>query len=159
MSITKREGRMPRTLEESRDLFDAFVNDRFRSLMAGESPFERVFEGRSRPMRIEEYVDGNESVIRAELPGIDPERDVEISVDDGVLSIRASREERSEEKRPDGYRTEFHYGSLVRSFRLPDRVSGDDVRATYTDGILEVRVSMPPEPEAKPPHKIAISRS
>lgn len=155
MTLTRHERPTLRSLEGlgTRDLFDALMS---RSLLAGEDLFDRTFDGNSRLMRIEEFTEGDESVIRAELPGVDPDKDVDITVDGGVLRITASREESSEEKRPDGYRSEFRYGTLVRSFRLPAGVSEDDVKATYKDGILEVRVPTPPEPEAA--HKVAVGR-
>lgn len=161
MSITKREHHVPRNSEGPSvgDLFDVLVSDRLRGLMGGEGLFERAFDGGSRLMRIEEYTDDGETVIRAELPGIDPEKDVDVSVEDGMLRIRASREERSEEERPDGYHSEFRYGTLLRGLRLPDGISEDDVRATYKDGILEVRVPTPSEPEVKAPRKIAVNRA
>ena len=79
-------------------------------------------------------------VVRAELPGIDPDRDVEISVQDNVLTIRGERrmEERTEE---DGaYRLESRYGSFERSVLLPRGVKEGDISATYENGILEVVV-------------------
>jgi HSP20 family protein len=93
-------------------------------------------------MRMEEFVDGDTYVVRAELPGVDPEKDVEITVDDGLLTISAERhEERTEgEEGMAGYRSEFRYGSYRRSLTLPVGVTADDVAATYADGILEVRV-------------------
>ncbi|GAB7006649.1 hypothetical protein JCM18899A_41220 [Nocardioides sp. AN3] len=160
MSIIKREQHTPRTLEGlwGRDFFDAFLNDRLRGLMAGDGPFERIFDNGGRLMRTEEFVEDGEIVVRAELPGLDPQKDIEIMFEDGVLRLSASREERSEEERPDGYHSEFHYGSFVRSFALPEGVSAEQVRATYKDGILEVRVPNPPAPAAKPPEKVAVSR-
>jgi HSP20 family protein len=160
MSITKRERQAPRTIETPPvgDLFDVLVSDRLMSLMGGDSIIERAFEGAGRPMRVEEFVDGGDAVIRAELPGVDPDKDVTVSVEDGVLRICATREERAEEDLPDGYRSEFRYGTLVRSFRMPEGVSEDRVRATYKDGILEVRVPTPPAPKAEHPHKITIRR-
>jgi HSP20 family protein len=106
----------------------------------------RPFAG-SQVMRVEDYVEGNQYVLRAELPGIDPEKDVELTVDNGVLTIKA---ERREEKKEDG-RSEFRYGSFTRSVTLPTGAEEDDVTATYGDGILEVRVGIreAKEPEAK----------
>ena len=108
-------------------------------------------------MRVEEFVDGDALVVRAELPGLDPDKDVELTISDGVLHIRAEREERSEHKGKEGYRTEFRYGSLQRSVPLPAGTKDEDVKASYHDGILEVRV---PVGEAKvTATKVAISRS
>ena len=92
-------------------------------------------------LRVEEFADGDDFVIRSEIPGIDPERDVELTIDDGVLRISARREERSEHKDKDGFRSEFRYGTFVRSVVLPRGVNEDDVKASYKDGILEIRIA------------------
>jgi HSP20 family protein len=91
-------------------------------------------------MRIEEFLDGDTLVVRAELPGIDPDKDVELTITEGVLQMRARREEKSEHKSKDSYHSEFHYGSFVRSFRLPEGTKEEDVQASYRDGILEIRL-------------------
>jgi HSP20 family protein len=91
-------------------------------------------------LRVEEYVEDDVLVIRAELPGIDPDEDVEITIADGTLHIRARRQEKTEHKGKEGYRSEFRYGSYARSMPLPVGTKEDDVQATYDDGILEIRV-------------------
>jgi len=91
-------------------------------------------------LRVEEFVEGNTLVVRAELPGIDPDKDVELTITDGVLQVRAHREEKSEHKGRDSYRSEFRYGSFVRSVPLPEGMKEEDVKASYLDGILEIRV-------------------
>ena len=114
--------------------------------------------GEPMPMRIEEFVDGSDMVVRAELPGLDPDKDVTITVGDGLLTIAAQRREESEqgEKGKPGYRSEFRYGSMRRVLRLPHAVH-DDVKATYADGILEVRVAN--AAEAHTPHQVPITRT
>jgi len=106
--------------------------------------FEPEFTGSW--MRVEEFVDGDKLVVRAELPGLDPDKDVELTISDGVLHVRAERQEKWEEKTKEGYRSEFHYGSFQRSVPLPVGTKEEDVTANYTDGILEVRI---PVGEAK----------
>ncbi len=108
-------------------------------------------------MKVEEFRDGDTLVVRAEMPGIDPDNDVEITVSDGMLHLRAER--RSETKSDDrkGYRSEFRYGSFARSVRLPAGAGEDDVKASYNDGILEVRV--PIDERSNGAKKIPISRS
>lgn len=91
-------------------------------------------------IRIEEYSDGNALIVRAELPGIDPDRDVELSVADGVLHIRATRENSGERLAVEGFRTEFHYGTFMRSIALPAGAYEHEIKATYSNGILEVRI-------------------
>jgi HSP20 family molecular chaperone IbpA len=115
-------------------------------------PLMRPFAG-AQVMRVEDYVEEGQYVLRAELPGIDPDKDVDITIDNGVLTIKA---ERREEKKDAG-RSEFRYGAFTRSTTLPTGADQDDVSATYSDGILEVRVGIKPEtkPEAK---RIAIAK-
>ena len=93
--------------------------------------------------RLEETIRDNRYVIRAELPGLDPENDIEVTVDGSILTIRAER--RQQDKGP--YRSEFRYGSLARAVTLPASVDAADVTARYDKGVLEVSV---PVPEVKP---------
>jgi HSP20 family molecular chaperone IbpA len=88
--------------------------------------------------RVEEAVQDNGYVIRAELPGLDPGKDIEVTVDGRTLTIRAER--RQEDSGP--YRSEFRYGSLTRSVRLPAKVDPGDVTARYDKGVLEVSLPM-----------------
>lgn len=91
-------------------------------------------------LRIEEIRSDGTLTIRAEMPGIDPASDVDIEVLEGVLTISAERRERHEDTDEGAYRSEFHYGSFMRQIQLPVGCTPDDIEATYTDGILEVRV-------------------
>ncbi|HEX6197116.1 MAG TPA: Hsp20/alpha crystallin family protein [Jiangellaceae bacterium] len=89
-------------------------------------------------IRCEEFTRDGQYVLRAELPGIDPESDVEISVKNGVLTIHGERKEEEHE----GSRTEFRYGAFTRSLTLPAGADEDDVTAVYEKGILEVSVGL-----------------
>jgi HSP20 family protein len=102
-------------------------------------------------LKLEEYWDDGTLVLRTEVPGVDPSKDLEVTVAEGVLRVHAHREEKAERKNKDHYRSEFRYGELTRTVRLPEGVSGDDVKATYGDGVLEIRIPVPTEkePEAK----------
>ena len=97
-------------------------------------------------LRIEEFTEGDHQVVRAELPGIDPEKDVEITVTGDVLHLRAERQEKSETKK-EGYRSEFRYGSFERTFPLPKGTDPDTIEADYADGILTVKVPVPVDKE------------
>jgi HSP20 family protein len=92
------------------------------------------------PLKVEEFRDGDELVVRAEMPGIDPDRDVEIDVMDHLLRIKAERRRETKIEEKDHYRSEFQYGSFTRVVPLASGASRKDVKATYHDGILEVRV-------------------
>jgi HSP20 family protein len=85
--------------------------------------------------------DGDDAVVRVELPGIDVDKDVNVEVDDGCLVIHGEhRDEHAEEK--DG-RTlrEIRYGSFRRSFQLPTHVNSEAISASYDTGVLTVRVA------------------
>ena len=86
--------------------------------------------------RLEEAIRDNRYVIRAELPGLDPENDIEVTVDGRILTISAERHQQGAGPQ----RSEFRYGSLARAVRLPDRVDPADVTARYEKGVLEVSV-------------------
>ena len=90
-------------------------------------------------LKVEEFQEDGKLVVRAEMPGIDPDKDVEITVTDHTLHLRAERRSESKTEDKKGFRSEFHYGSFSRSIPLPAGATEDDVKATYTDGILEVR--------------------
>jgi HSP20 family protein len=79
-------------------------------------------------------------VVRAELPGIDPAKDVDITVEDGVLMIRGERRHEEKAEEESYYRFESSYGSFQRSVPLPRDVKTDDIAASYENGILEVVV-------------------
>jgi HSP20 family protein len=91
-------------------------------------------------VRVEEFEDDHDFVVRAEVPGIDPDKDLDIHVSDHTLHIEAEREETKEFKETGRYRSEFRYGNYTRTVPLPAAAHGDDVKATYKDGILEVRM-------------------
>jgi HSP20 family protein len=118
----------------------------------------RPFFGFEDRLRIEEELTDDTMVVRAEMPGIDPDKDVEITVDEGMLHIKAERRSETKEEKEGRVRSEFHYGSYERTMRVPSETNVDDVTASYKDGILEVRVPYKVPTEA-PPRKVAISRT
>jgi len=92
-------------------------------------------------------------VLRAELPGIDPEQDVAVSVENDLLTIRGERREETKEK----HRREFHYGSFRRTVSLPKGADPEKITASYNDGVLEVRV--PTTAEETPTMRIPVQRA
>jgi HSP20 family molecular chaperone IbpA len=103
-------------------------------------------------VRVEDFVEEGTYVLRAEMPGIDPDKDLALSIQDNLLTIRGER--REEEK--DKHRHEFHYGAFTRTVQLPSGVKPEDVTATYVDGILEVRI--PGAAEKKEPVTVPVAR-
>jgi HSP20 family molecular chaperone IbpA len=89
-------------------------------------------------IRLEDQMEDGHYVIRAELPGIDPTKDVDITVRNGQLTIKAERTEKQEAKG----RSEFSYGSFVRTVTLPVGANEEDINATYDKGILTVSVAV-----------------
>ena len=106
---------------------------------------------------IDMRVDGPDVVITVELPGVDVEKDVDIEVADGRLTISGERADRTEQRGEDGrvLVRELRYGSFRREFALPDGVGADQVEASYDQGLLEVRVREVTKPVV-PPQKVSI---
>ncbi len=117
----------------------------------------RPLFGRFEPMRIEQELNDDTLVVRAELPGIDPDKDVEITLDEGVLRIKAERRGETKEEKDGTFRSEFRYGSFERAVRVPKETVMDDVIASYKDGILEVRCPYKVPTEAAP-RKVEVTR-
>lgn len=98
-------------------------------------------------IRVEQYVEEGHFVVRAELPGFDPEKDVTLTAADGVLKIRAAREQ---QKRENGH-SEFHYGQFDRLIGLPAGAKEQTAVAKYGAGVLEVSFELG-EPEEAATH-------
>lgn len=109
-------------------------------------------------LRLEQSVSDDTMTIRAELPGVDPDKDVDITLDDDVLRIRAERRDEKKEEVEGRTRSEFHYGSFERRVRVPRGVGIDDIKATYKDGILEVVLPCKVSTDQQP-RKVAIERT
>ncbi|MFZ3453105.1 Hsp20/alpha crystallin family protein [Arthrobacter sp. 7Tela_A1] len=109
-------------------------------------PMRRFIEGDwdVPAFRVEEYRDGDNMVVRAELPSVDPEKDLDVTVTEGSLRIHGERRESAEHKARTGYRSEFKYGSFTREIPLPPGAAQENVSASYNDGVLEVRVPLQP---------------
>jgi len=103
------------------------------------------------------YENGDSLVLKAELPGIDPD-DVEIRVEDNTLYLKGERKPEKDVKEQNYHRIERSYGTFARSFSLPNSVDADKVVANYKDGVLTL--TMPKKEEAKPKTiKINVSKA
>ena len=91
-------------------------------------------------------------VLKADLPGLD-ESDVNIEVEDNVLTVSGERNAEHEDKREGYVRVERAYGSFRRSLTLPEGVDPEAVKARFDKGVLEVSI---PKPEERKPRKVAI---
>jgi HSP20 family protein len=117
-----------------------------------ESPWTVLRPVTHQPMRLEDYVKDHRYVVRAELPGIDPEKDLEVTVSKGVLTISATRHEETEAK----HLSEFRYGTFTRSLALPAGADEDHIQASYDKGVLEVVVSIRDQEAAKAQKRIPV---
>jgi|GEM_PF-4362135 len=115
-------------------------------------PFKSPFASDEHAIRIEEYLNGDVYTVRAEIPGVDPDRDIEIGVERGHLTLAAERTEQF----VDGKRSEFHYGYLTRTVPLPEGIAEDEITADYVDGVLTV--SAPVRGTTATRRKVTINR-
>jgi HSP20 family protein len=92
------------------------------------------------------YETGDELVVKAAVPGVDP-KDVEISVDDDILSIKGSFEQRDEVNDEGWLRRELRYGNFQRQLRLPPTVDAEKAQAHFEHGVM--KLTLPKKPEAR----------
>lgn len=121
--------------------------------------FDEAFRGVSRPAEDDWALGGSWApavdiferegniVLQAELPGVDP-KDVDIRVENNVLTLRGERKWDNEVKRESYHRVERAYGAFSRSFTLPTIVETEKIKAEYKEGLL--RVTLPKKEEARP---------
>ncbi len=107
-------------------------------------PFDIRFPPGEHMIAVEEFRENGTFVVKAELPGVDPDKDIEITVSGDVLTVHAERSEEEKDKQ----RSEFRYGSFTRNLRLPEGARADDITAAYDKGVLTVRA---PVGEVAPP--------
>jgi HSP20 family molecular chaperone IbpA len=100
--------------------------------------------------RLEDSVEDQTYVIRAEIPGVDPEKDLDIHVEGDLLVVKGEHREETQDEQ----RREVTYGAFERTVRLPGGVEPGEVSATYKDGVLEVRA--PYHPDAVPARRIQV---
>ena len=117
------------------------------------TPFFHGFDSNEGNLALDvsENADG-QVVVRAPLPGFKKE-DIDVQINNGVLSIKAERKEEKETKNEKYYRKECSWGSVSRAVSLPGIVASDKVNAELKDGVLELRI---PQAESARPKKIVI---
>ena len=135
---------LDRFRSEFDELLDRFGFDRdWFDRFPGRNLFTDKETGTMRPA-IESRIEDGKFIVRTDLPGVDP-KNVDIKVVGGMLTVKGSREEKTETKKADYLRREIRYGSFERSISLPEGIKGDDLKATYHDGVLELTAPMPKE--------------
>jgi HSP20 family protein len=103
-----------------------------------EWPLMALRPGPGHPMRAEDYHEGDQYVLRLEIPGVDPEKDIDLTAADGVLTVKAQRDKDGERR----HHSEFQYGRFARSFALPSNADESRIMAIYSHGILEITVGL-----------------
>ena len=133
--------------------------DPFRELTSLQNRLSRLFEeqlgaGREEALTsgafipaVDVYEDEHGIQLKLEVPGID-QKDLDIKVENNVLTVSGERKFEKEEKEENFRRVERRYGSFSRSFTLPNTVNTDDITADYNNGVLTVRLAK--RAEAKP---------
>jgi HSP20 family protein len=138
-----RNGTLPNLMEDffARDLFDIR-----NPLQSSGVPAVNIRETK------------DEYAIEVAAPGMKKE-DFRLKVENDVLTISSENQSEKEEKDDKGQytRREFSYQSFQRSFTLPNTVQGDKIEATYTDGVLHIKLPKKEEAKQKPPREIKIS--
>lgn len=112
---------------------------------------ERLFRPEEMEMTlpsVDLFEDKDDVVVKAELPGIEKDN-IEVNVTDHILTIKGEKKKEEEIKEENYYRAERSYGTFVRSLELPKDVQSDKVKASFKDGILEVRMPKTEEAKAK----------
>ncbi|HEY6890685.1 MAG TPA: Hsp20/alpha crystallin family protein [Solirubrobacter sp.] len=131
--------------------------DPFAELAELRTRFERLFDDTEHRGMWTPAVDlvreNGHLVVRADVPGIKPE-DIEIEVEDGMLTLSGKHEESTEETDERYMRRERRYGSFMRRLPLPDGVDPKKIKASTKDGVLEVTVPLPKEVAKQEPIKI-----
>jgi len=127
-------------------MMDDFFGRRFRPWWPDR--WFRTDEMEVRAPVVDVFEDKNDIVVKAELPGLDKDN-IEVNLTDNTLTIKGEKKKEEEVKEENYYRCERAYGSFVRSVELPKAVHADKVKASFKNGILEVRVPKTEEAKAK----------
>ena len=135
-------------MREMTSEFDRFFGEPARPFFRWPSSWKRAAPEIGWYPEIDVFEKDNRLVTKIDLPGMKKE-DVKVEIADGQLAISGERKREAEEKGEDFYRSEREYGSFYRSVPLPEGAKIEDVKATFTDGVLEVSVPLPARPEAK----------
>jgi HSP20 family protein len=98
---------------------------------------------------LDAFVEGEELHVRLELPGIDPDADVDIEVENGVLHVSGERKSEQKTEGNGWFRREMTYGRFDRRVGLPDGVEAESVQASYDAGILDITIPLPTKPKTK----------
>ncbi len=134
---------MRRFATDMERLFEEFEGFRFPSLFGREFfPFTREFEHVGWVPEIEVLRKNNEFIVRADLPGMKKEN-VEVEINENMLTLSGERKEEMEENREGYYRSERSYGTFYRQIPLPEGAKTDTAKAEFNDGVLVITMQAP----------------
>jgi HSP20 family protein len=122
------------------------INRAFRESYSGAGHDESLTASSFAPA-VDVYEDEHQVTLKIEVPGID-EKDIDVQVENNVLTVHGERKIEKEEKEENYRRVERHYGTFTRTFTLPQTVDTESVSATYDKGVL--KITLPKRAEAKP---------
>lgn len=126
-------------------MFEGFWPSRVSSLPA---TWDRPGAGLLRAPAVDVFEEGNNVVVKAEIPGAAKD-DIEVNVTDSLLTISGHKERKDEVREDKYYRCERSYGSFSRSVELPGEVQAGKATATFSDGVLEIRLPKTEESKRK----------
>jgi HSP20 family protein len=133
--------------DEMDRLFEDFLGRRFgRWWPSIRWPETKLFTETEMIPSVDIFEDKDDVVVKAEIPGMAKD-DVNVNVTDNTITISGEKKKEEEVEKKDYYRLERSFGSFSRSFHLPAEVQTDKAKATFKEGVLEVR--MPKTEEAK----------
>lgn len=138
-------------------LFDDFFSGWRTPRMGGMLDLARSPLGDMVSPRIEVAETDNAIEVTAELPGLS-EKEIDVSLDDGVLTIKGEKRAEKEEKKKNYYLSERHYGAFHRAFRLPENADEQDIKARFDKGVLTISVGKKAEPAKPSGRKIPIGK-
>lgn len=142
-----------RDLGSLQERMNRMFDESFRGIATRPGAEEDWALGGSWAPAVDIYEQDGNIVLKAEVPGVDP-KDVDILVENNVLTLRGERKFDQEVKKESYHRVERSYGTFTRSFTLPNVVDTDKIKAEHKEGVL--RVTLPKKEEAKP-RQISIS--
>jgi HSP20 family protein len=120
------------------------VNSLFRELNDGDEPMAAA----SFVPAVDIYEDAEKVVLKLEVPGID-QKDLNVHIEDRMLTVKGERNFEKEEKEENFHRIERRYGSFYRAFTLPTTVDTENVAASYNAGVLKLELKKKPETQPK----------
>jgi len=150
-AVVKREpGRVVEPFEETERWFEDFFRRPFPLMGPRWWPSLRMPEFEALTPSVDIYEEGDDVIVKAELPGLKKE-DIEVTLTEDTLTLSGEKKKEEKVEKKDYHRFERSYGSFTRSFHLPKEVQTEKVAAKFKDGVLEIKI--PKTEEAKKKEK------